>query len=56
VKLLPDVVSAGEKAGTLAYQWHGISKGVPVTAAMGDLQCYILSKVQDDYSAGEPQD
>jgi hypothetical protein len=54
IRLLPDVVAAaGEKAGTLAHQWHGIQDGVPVTAALGDLQCYILSKVQDDTSAGK---
>jgi len=52
VRLLPKVIEAGKMAGTLAHRWHVVQVGVPVTAAMGDLQCYVLSKLQSDDDAG----
>jgi len=32
--------------------WHGIAAGTPVTAAMGDLQCYMLATLRSDKDAG----
>ena len=53
MRLLPKVIEAGKMAGTLAHQWYGVEDGVPVTTAMGDLQCYVLSKLQSDNDAGK---
>jgi len=52
VHLLPLVTEAGTRAGVTARCWHGIPAGTPVTAAMGDLQCYILASHLSDTDAG----
>ena len=52
MRLLPQVTEAGTRAGVTAKCWHGIPAGTPVTAAMGDLQCYILATLQSDTDAG----
>ncbi|VVC87250.1 unnamed protein product [Leptidea sinapis] len=46
VTLLPKVVKGGEIAGNLSCSWNGIPEGIPVSAAMGDLQCSILSTLE----------
>ncbi|XP_037274959.1 sedoheptulokinase isoform X1 [Rhipicephalus microplus] len=43
VDLLPDVVEPGAMAGRLKYPWYGIPVGTPVHAALGDMQCSVLS-------------
>ncbi|BET02360.1 FGGY family of carbohydrate kinases, N-terminal domain [Nesidiocoris tenuis] len=40
---LPQIVSSGTKAGLLSDTWNGIPANVPVMAALGDLQCSVLS-------------
>jgi len=52
VRLLPSVTEAGTRAGVTARCWHGIPAGTPVTAAMGDLQCYMLATRLSDTDAG----
>jgi len=52
VRLLPRVAEGGTSAGVLARCWHGIAAGTPVTAAMGDLQCYMLATLRSDKDAG----
>jgi len=52
VRLLPSVMEAGACAGVTARCWHGIPAGTPVTAAMGDLQCYMLATRLTDTDAG----
>jgi len=54
LRLLPQVTEAGRRAGVTARCWHGIPLGTPVTAAMGDLQCYLLATLQSDTDAGPP--
>lgn len=51
--LLPEVVEAGQLAGTLVAPWYGIPQGTPVIAALGDLQCSILSRLQRHDDAGK---
>jgi len=46
------VTEAGSRAGVTARCWHGIAAGTPVTAAMGDLQCYMLAARLSDTDAG----
>jgi len=53
VRLLPRVTEAGTRAGATVRCWHGVSAGTPVTAAMGDLQCYILATLASDTDAGD---
>ena len=55
VRLLPRVTEAGSCAGVTARCWHGIAAGTPVTAAMGDLQCYVLATLHSDTDAGLPR-
>ncbi|KAF6199103.1 hypothetical protein GE061_007128 [Apolygus lucorum] len=43
VGLLPEVVTSGHQAGLLADTWNGVPAGIPVMAALGDLQCSVLS-------------
>jgi len=52
VRLLPRVTEAGTRAGVTARCWHGVPAGTPVTAAMGDLQCYMLATRLTDADAG----
>ena len=52
VRLLPSVTEAGTRAGVTARCWHGVPAGTPVTAAMGDLQCYLLATRLTDTDAG----
>lgn len=51
VNLLPKVIKSGEIAGTLSSSWNGIPEGTPVGAAMGDLQCSILSTLENKQDA-----
>lgn len=48
VYLLPEVVDSGTVAGTLGDTWHSIPAGIPVVAALGDLQCSVLSTLQNE--------
>ncbi|KAL1132231.1 hypothetical protein AAG570_010188 [Ranatra chinensis] len=43
VYLLPKVLASGKVAGHLVDCWHSIPAGTPVGAALGDLQCSVLS-------------
>lgn len=47
VHLLPDVVESKKVVGQLTEQWHGIPAGTPVGAALGDLQCSVLSTLKN---------
>lgn len=47
MNLLPDVVESGQVAGELADNWHTIPKGTPVGVALGDLQCSVLSTIEN---------
>lgn len=51
VNLLPKVMKSGEIAGTLSSSWNGIPEGTPVGVAMGDLQCSILSTLENKQDA-----
>lgn len=52
VDLLPYVVCPGHKAGTLQFEWCGISPGVTVLAALGDVQCAVYSVLKSQQDAG----
>lgn len=41
-EILPNVVRPGQEAGKLSREWLGLKKGIPVLAALGDLQCSAL--------------
>lgn len=51
VNLLPNVVKSGEFAGKLSNSWYGIPEGIPVGAALGDLQCSILATLENKEDA-----
>ncbi|CAG4960082.1 unnamed protein product [Parnassius apollo] len=51
VNLLPKVVKSGEIAGVLSATWNGIPEGTPVGAALGDLQCSIISTLESKEDA-----
>ncbi|CAG2250198.1 SHPK [Mytilus edulis] len=51
VDLLPYVVCPGHKAGTLQQEWCGISPGVTVLAALGDVQCAVYSVLKSQQDA-----
>ncbi|XP_063448760.1 sedoheptulokinase-like isoform X2 [Mytilus trossulus] len=51
VDLLPYVVCPGHKAGTLQQVWCGISPGVTVLAALGDVQCAVYSVLKSQQDA-----
>lgn len=51
VQLLPEVIDSGKVAGYLAETWHGIPAGIPVGAALGDLQCSVLSTLRNEDDA-----
>ncbi|KAJ0004291.1 hypothetical protein NQD34_010505 [Periophthalmus magnuspinnatus] len=42
-RLLPECVPSGVLAGNTCMDWHGISAGTPVGAALGDFQCSVYS-------------
>lgn len=44
--LLPQVVESTESAGRLEKDWFDIPAGTPVSAAMGDLQCSVMSTLE----------
>ncbi len=50
--LLPEVLPAGSVAGYMQKDWHGIAQGTPVGAALGDMQCSILSRLSQPSDAG----
>ena len=52
VHVLPKVVSAGDLAGSTQENWYGIPAGTPVGAALGDMQCSILSASPKQNDAG----
>ncbi|XP_055004864.1 sedoheptulokinase [Boleophthalmus pectinirostris] len=41
--LLPQCIPSGALAGHTCMDWHGISVGTPVGAALGDFQCSVYS-------------
>ncbi|KAL3858453.1 hypothetical protein ACJMK2_013043 [Sinanodonta woodiana] len=51
VHLLPWVVESGTEAGTLQFDWCGVPAGTPILAALGDLQCSILSCIKEENDA-----
>ncbi|XP_026756215.2 sedoheptulokinase-like [Galleria mellonella] len=51
VNLLPKIIKSGEFAGKLNSSWNGIPEGIPVSVAMGDLQCSILSTLENEHDA-----
>ena len=51
-QLLPTVIRAGETAGCIQSSWYCIPEGTPVGAALGDLQCSILSCSPHSEDAG----
>ncbi|XP_062517234.1 sedoheptulokinase-like isoform X1 [Corticium candelabrum] len=46
VHLLPAVVPPGSVAGMTVNRWYGISPGVPVLAALGDMQCSVQAAME----------
>jgi len=48
VNLLPNVVDSGTVVGHLSKNWCGIPRGVDVLAALGDMQCSVLSIAADE--------
>lgn len=51
IHLLPDVAEPGHIAGKLNFDWLGISAGIPVFAALGDLQSYVYSALDNPTDA-----
>ncbi|XP_059048689.1 sedoheptulokinase-like [Achroia grisella] len=51
VNLLPKIMKSGDFAGKLNSSWNGIPEGIPISVAMGDLQCSILSTLENEYDA-----
>ncbi|KAK9503822.1 hypothetical protein O3M35_010297 [Rhynocoris fuscipes] len=51
VSLLPDIIESGSIAGKLSDSWHGIPSDTPVVAALGDLQCSVLSALHNEDDA-----
>jgi sugar (pentulose or hexulose) kinase len=52
VHLLPVVERSGSQVGSLSTEWFGISKGTPVLAGLGDLQCSFVSGSEEGRDAG----
>ncbi|ELU13650.1 hypothetical protein CAPTEDRAFT_18196, partial [Capitella teleta] len=48
IHLLPKLVEAGSEAGLTRCSMHNIPEGIPVTAALGDLQCSTLASISDN--------
>ncbi|XP_076332468.1 sedoheptulokinase-like [Tachypleus tridentatus] len=48
---LPEVVSPGTLAGNTCSNWYGISQGTPVFAAVGDMQCSVVSTMMEEHDA-----
>ena len=46
VHLLPIVVPPGSVAGKTVQQWYGVPTGIPVLAALGDLQCSVKAAME----------
>lgn len=46
VNILPQVVPSTESAGQLPHDWFDIPAGTPVSAALGDLQCSVISTLE----------
>ena len=53
VSLLPEVYDPSHIAGHTQTCWYGIPENTPVGVAMGDLQCSILSRLQEASDAGQ---
>ncbi|XP_069136174.1 sedoheptulokinase-like [Argopecten irradians] len=51
IQILPDVREPGHVAGNLQYDWMGICKDTPVLAALGDVQCAVLSVASSETDA-----
>ncbi|KAM3965706.1 sedoheptulokinase [Aphomia sociella] len=51
VNLLPKIMKSGDFAGKLNSSWNGIPEGIPVSVAMGDLQCSILATLENEHDA-----
>lgn len=49
-EILPIVVRPGQKAGKLSGGWLGLKKGIPVLAALGDLQCSAFVNLKANYA------
>ncbi|KAK9890940.1 hypothetical protein WA026_012279 [Henosepilachna vigintioctopunctata] len=49
--MLPEIRISGNIAGLLADTWHCIPKGTPLGVAMGDLQCSVLSTIEEPTDA-----
>ena len=45
--LLPKVVMPATDVGTLQDKWFEIAAGTPVSVALGDLQCSVMSTLED---------
>lgn len=50
VHLLPDVVDPRAVAGKLSKVWYGIPRGTEVLTALGDMQCSVLSILNNEAS------
>lgn len=46
--LLPKVIDPGVTAGMLSKTWYGIPRGTEVLAALGDMQCSVLSTLASE--------
>lgn len=47
VQLLPEVVMPGTDVGNLRDKWFEIPVGTPVSVALGDLQCSVMSTLEN---------
>ncbi|XP_013781427.1 sedoheptulokinase-like [Limulus polyphemus] len=48
---LPEVVLPGTLAGNTCSNWYGIPQGTPVFAAVGDMQCSVVSTMMEEHDA-----
>ncbi|XP_030754440.1 sedoheptulokinase-like isoform X2 [Sitophilus oryzae] len=51
VDLLPDIRDTSQLAGRLVDSWHGIPKGTPIGMGYGDIQCSVLSTLENPSDA-----
>ncbi|XP_044753729.1 sedoheptulokinase-like isoform X2 [Coccinella septempunctata] len=51
IEILPEIKMSGQIAGYLADTWHSIPQGTPIGIAMGDLQCSVLSTIEEGTDA-----
>ncbi|KAH1009373.1 hypothetical protein HUJ04_001734 [Dendroctonus ponderosae] len=51
VQMLPEIRDSRQTAGNLVDSWHGIPKGTPIGLGYGDIQCAVLSTLENPSDA-----